>query len=235
MAVAQSIVEGISSNNSPPGTKLATEREMLVQYGVGRGTLRESLRFLEMNGVIIMKPGPGGGPIVGEPDARDLAGTLGLFLQLHDTPFRSIVEVRQDIEPIIAGLAAKNATPESLERIRASVEYMKANIDDESRFLDANEQFHDTVAWASGNTVFALLIGSLHWITDGSPLGVDYPKERRDAVLAAHQSVYEVIASGDVAGASAAMARHISEFDRYLGRYYPSVYGSPLRWSDIAL
>src|ERR1035437_9212845 len=179
MAIAQQIVEEISSNNYAAGTKLSTEKDMLEQYGVGRGTLRESLRFLEMNGVVTMKPGPGGGPVVGEPDARDLAGTLGLLLQIHHTPFQSIVEVRQDIEPIIAGLAARNATPESLDRIWRSVEFMKENLDDEKLFLEANERFHDFVAWGSGKTVFALLLGSLHWITDGSPLGVGYPKERR--------------------------------------------------------
>ncbi len=235
MTIAQEIVEEISENNYAPGTKLATEREMLERYGVGRGTLRESLRFLEMNGVITMKPGPGGGPISGNPDARDLAGTLGLFLQIHHTPFRAIVEVRQDIEPIIAGLAAKNASPEHLDRIWRSVEFMKENLDDEKLFLEANEKFHEFVAWASGNTVFALLIGSLHWITDGSPLGVDYPKERRGAVLAAHERVYMAIAAHDAEGARNAMERHISEFDRYLDRYYPAVYGSQLNWGDIVL
>ncbi len=235
MNIAQQIVEEISTNGYEPGTKLATEKEMLDQYGVGRGTLRESLRFLEMNGVITMKPGPGGGPICGAPDARDLAGTLGLFLQLQHTPFRAIVEVRQDIEPIIAELAAKNATPDALDRIWESVEALRKHLDDEKLFLDANERFHDCVAWASGNTVFALLIGSLHWITDGSPLGVDYPKERRNAVLAAHERVYKAIAAHDVEGARNAMAIHISEFDRYLDRYYPAVYSSELKWSDIVL
>jgi len=234
MAIAQKIVEEISGHGYEPGTKLATEREMLEQYGVGRGTLRESLRFLEMNGVITMKPGPGGGPIVGAPDSRDLAGTLGLFLQLQKTSFGAIVEVRRDLEPIIAGLAAQNATPEMLERIRKSVELMQENIDDERLFLEANEQFHDYVAWASGNMVFALLMSSLHWITDGSPLGVDYPKDRRQAVLGVHQRIYNVIAAGDAEAASTAMARHVDEFSRYLDRYYPSIYDSQLRWSDIA-
>ncbi len=235
MNIAQRIVEEISTNNYAPGTKLATEKEMLEEYGVGRGTLRESLRFLEMNGVITMKPGPGGGPICGAPDARDLAGTLGLFLQLQHTPFRAIVEVRRDIEPIIAGLAAQNATPEALGRIWQSVEAMREHLDDEKLFLEANERFHDCVAWASGNTVFALVIGSLHWITDGSPLGVDYPKERRNGVLAAHESVYKAISAHDVESARSAMAKHITEFDRYLGRYYPAVYSNQLRWSDIVL
>ncbi|HVX21010.1 MAG TPA: FadR/GntR family transcriptional regulator [Acidimicrobiales bacterium] len=234
MTVAKKIVEEISRRNYPPGTKLPTEREMLEQYGVGRGTLRESLRFLEMNGVVTMKPGPGGGPIVGEPDSRDLAGTLGLFLQLHDTSFRSIVEVRLLLEPIIAGLAAEKAPQEMLDRIGESVQAMDDGLGDEERFLEANEEFHELVAWASGNAVFALLICSLHWITDGSPLGVDYPEARRKAVLRAHREVYEALAARDSAKASVTMARHLDEFRRYVEQYYPAVYSSPLRWGDIS-
>jgi len=48
----------------------------LAEHGVGRGTLRESLRFLELKGVISMMPEPGGGPIVEGPDSKDLAGTF---------------------------------------------------------------------------------------------------------------------------------------------------------------
>jgi GntR family transcriptional repressor for pyruvate dehydrogenase complex len=44
MVIAQEIVHEISQNGYQPGTKLPTEREMLEKYGVGRGTLRESLR-----------------------------------------------------------------------------------------------------------------------------------------------------------------------------------------------
>lgn len=234
MVIAQEIVHKITANNLQPGTKLPTEREMLEEYGVGRGTLRESLRFLEMNGVITMKPGPGGGPFTGQSDARDLAGTLALYLQIHRTPFRSIVEVRMHIEPIIARLAATHASAEDRNEILQSVEQMRANLDNEALFLEANESFHLAVARASANPVFALLIGSLHWITDGSPLGVDYPESRREAVLDAHDRVYRAIASGDAEGAESAMSHHIGEFNRYLDHYYSAVYDSDVSWSDIA-
>jgi GntR family transcriptional repressor for pyruvate dehydrogenase complex len=102
MTIAQAIVSEISKNRYPPGTKLPTERDMLERYQAGRGTLRESLRFLEMNGVITVKPGPGGGPVVAEPNSRDLASTLGLFLELNGTSFGSVLEVREVLEPAIA-------------------------------------------------------------------------------------------------------------------------------------
>ncbi|CAN5636878.1 FadR/GntR family transcriptional regulator [soil metagenome] len=234
LLIAQRIVDEITAKQLPPGAMLPAEKDMLARYEVGRGTLRESLRFLEMNGVITIKPGPGGGPAVCDPDSRDLAGSLGLFLQLHGTPFRAIVEVRQTMEPAIAALAATKVKPAHLDRLLASVEAMDANIDDEESFLAENERFHELVAWASGNPMFALLIASLHWITDGAFLGVDYPERRRTAVVAAHHRIYEALASGDPELARSTMADHVGEFARYLERYYPAVFDSPMRWSDIS-
>jgi len=234
LVVAQDIVEDISRRKLGPGSRLATEKEMLVMHGVGRGTLRESLRFLELNGVISMKPGPRGGPTVEEPDSKDLAGTLGLFLQVYNTPFKAIVESREYLEPIMAGLAATNSSSKMLSEIADSLEEMKSNIDDEERFLEANEKFHESVAWASGNTVFALFLCSLHWITDGTQLGVDYPLSRRKAVLLAHQTIYKAISARDSALASKAMKQHVSEFRKYIEKNYSSVFDRPLRWGDIA-
>ena len=61
MIVARRIVRDIDRLSLQPGDKLPPERVMLEEYQVGRGTLRESLRFLELQGIISLKPGPGGG------------------------------------------------------------------------------------------------------------------------------------------------------------------------------
>jgi GntR family transcriptional repressor for pyruvate dehydrogenase complex len=60
MIVARRIVRDIDRLSLGPGDKLPPERVMLEEYQVGRGTLRESLRFLELQGIISLKPGPGG-------------------------------------------------------------------------------------------------------------------------------------------------------------------------------
>jgi GntR family transcriptional repressor for pyruvate dehydrogenase complex len=234
MTVAQQIVEEIATRGYPPGTKLPGEREMLLQYEVGRGTLRESLRFLEMNGVLTVKPGPGGGPVVAEPDAHDLASTLGLFLELKGTSFGSIIELRELLEPAIAKLAASRKDKKTFALIKASNERMAENIDDLDLFLEENEQFHHLVASAAGNPVFTLLIGSLDHITDGSRLGIDFPVRRRQAVLTAHRAIYDALVAGDPDQAATSMAKHVRAFRRYTADNYPTAAASRLRWSDIA-
>src|SRR5262249_32700102 len=73
MFLAQRIVAEIADRDLAAGSPLPAERDMLEDYGVARGTLREALRFLEIQGVITIKTGPGGGPLVGEPGSRHVA------------------------------------------------------------------------------------------------------------------------------------------------------------------
>jgi DNA-binding FadR family transcriptional regulator len=233
VAIAQSIVDEITDRGHAPGTKLPAEKEMITRFEVGRGTLRESLRFLELNGVIMLKPGPSGGPIVMAPDAHNLAGMLGLFLQLHPTPFSAVVEAREILEPVTARMAASRIDEETLGALQSSIDGMVRYIDDEEAFLLENEWFHEAVAAASGNTLFSLLISSMHLITDGLKIGVTYPLKRRRAVLQAHGAIYEAIAAGNPDSAEEAMRQHMAEFRRYVERNFAPVYEKQLRWSDV--
>ncbi|MGD9985554.1 FadR/GntR family transcriptional regulator [Pseudonocardia sp.] len=234
VAIAQRIVDDITEEKLSPGAKLAGERDMLLRFDAGRGTLRESLRFLEMNGVITLKAGPSGGPIVAAPDGHDLAGVLGLFLQMRQLPFKALISAREILEPELAASAAESGDGVRQAEITDSIEGMRAFLDDEQNFLAENDRFHAAVAAASENDLFALLITSLHTITDGMPLGVSYPPARRDAVLRAHEAVHDAIVGRDPEGARWAMRRHIREFHRYVEERFPAVYERPVRWRDIA-
>src|SRR4051812_18011504 len=63
--VARDVVRDISNGGLQPGDGLPSESAMLEQYGVSRESLREGLRLLEVQGLIRIRRGPGGGPIVG--------------------------------------------------------------------------------------------------------------------------------------------------------------------------
>jgi len=233
MLLAQRIVSEIVERGQQPGTPLLSERDMLEEYGVARGTLREALRFLEMQGVLTIKTGPGGGPVVREPASRDLASNIAMMLQLEGAPFRSVLEARVTLEPPLARKAAERITPEQLEALHDSVQRMRDHLDDLDYFLHENELFHQIIAAAAGNPVFSLVITSLTWICDASALGVDYTPASRESVAREHHRIYEAIKSRDGDRAAAAMAVHLGDFAAYLERFYPHIVEAPLRWDQV--
>jgi len=233
MLLARRIVGEITSRGLEPGAALLSEKDMLEEYGVARGTLREALRFLEIQGVISIKTGPGGGPIVATPSSRPLASTIALLLQLHHAPFRTVLEARVVLEPPLAAKAAERISDAQLVELHDSVQRMRDNVADLEFFLHENTRFHEIIADAADNEVFALTISSLYWITDATPLGVDYPQKVRESVCREHQRIYQAIRARDTDRAATAMAVHIGDFATYLERYYPKIMDEPLRWDQV--
>lgn len=232
--LAQRLVGEIADAGLQPGAALLPEREMLEAYGVARGTLREALRFLEMQGVITIRTGPGGGPVVNAPASSHLASIIAMMLQLEGAPFRAVLEARATLEPGLARRAASRRTPEQQETLHDSVRRMEAHLGDGDVFLEENERFHTTVAAAAGNAVFSMVLGSLNWIVDGTALGVEYTDVERQSVAREHRRIYQAIVAGDGERAAAAMAVHMHDYGTYLERYYPQAIDAPIRWDSIS-
>jgi GntR family transcriptional repressor for pyruvate dehydrogenase complex len=233
MLVAQRIVRDVVRGGMKPGDLLPAERSMLETYETGRGTLREALRLLEFQGVIALKPGPRGGPVLLNPDASYLASTLVLLMQLNDAPFRTIVEVRSAMEPMISSLAATRMSSESLDELYSTIEQMRENLDDQQLFLEANKGFHDIIAWSSGNALFGYIVDSLLGIMDGTVIGIDYPGPRRAAILKAHDEIFQALKARDPVASEQRMREHIDAYVTYAERKFPEVLGQVIRWDRM--
>jgi DNA-binding FadR family transcriptional regulator len=231
--LAQRIVDEIVDADLEPGTPLLAEAEMMKKYRIARGTLRETLRFLEIQGVLSIKTGPGGGAVVAEPGSRALASTLGLLLQLSRASYRCVVEARLALEPVLARMAAAQRGAEDVEVMAASVDAMKASIDDEREFLAQNEMFHLHIARAAGNPVLFHMAASLARIEDGSALGMDYARDTRGPIVAHHRRILAAIEAGDPDMAEAAMRLHLGAFAKYAIASYGAVLDRPLRWDQV--
>jgi GntR family transcriptional regulator, transcriptional repressor for pyruvate dehydrogenase complex len=234
MLIAQRIVRDALRDHLSSGDLLPPERLMLERYEIGRGTLREALRLLEFQGVIALKPGPKGGPVLQDPDATFLGSTFVLLMQLKSAPFRAIVEVRSAIEPMISSLAAIRMSEDTLTELGNSVGQMKENLDDQDIFFESNRRFHDIIAWSSGNPLFGYIVDSLLGIMDGTVIGIDYPDSRRQAILSAHTEIYEAICEHDAEAANGRMKEHLDAYVRYAEDRYPELLDRVIPW-DRAL
>lgn len=233
LIVAKRIVDDIRREGKAAGDQLPPERVMLETYEVGRGTLREALRFLELQRILTLKPGPGGGPVIDKPDATHLANGLLLLLQFTDSPFAMIVEARADLEPIMARHAASRITPDMLNRLEKSVDHMRDNQRDREIFLATNREFHELIAWGSGNSMYGFLIDALVDIVDGTHMGVDYSEQRRKAILSAHERILAALLEHDGDSSFAAMNEHMREFTHYMERRYADVLHQTVTWDIL--
>ncbi|MGW0045509.1 FadR/GntR family transcriptional regulator [Rhodococcus sp. NPDC003348] len=229
MIVARRIVAEIARKNLRPGDRLPPERVMLEEYEVGRGTLRESLRYLELSGALSLKPGPGGGPTVEKPDASNLLDSIALLLQFEKASLDTLLEVRMSLEPMNARLAAERITDEQLTALDESVTRMGESLKDLSLFHETSKDFHDILAWASGNALFGYLIDALDGIFEG-PMFAGYPLQYRKKDLAAHEKVVAALRARDADLAEEAMLAHMNEMARILRKLGPEVLARPVTW-----
>lgn len=230
--LAQNIAREIQRRGLGPGTRLLSEEKMVARYGVARGSLREALRYLELQGVLRIKSGPGGGPVIQTPNGRHFASTLALMLQFVGARFRVVVETRWVVEPGIAALAAQRANAEDLAALRDCLAAMRAARRDAQRFADENRRFHDLLAFASGNAVFRFLLPALHWIADGA--GIAYGLDERARILAAMEAVLAAIEARDPARARAVVDAFFAASLAYLDKTHPALMERPVSWSDCS-
>ena len=157
-SVTREIVADIS--NLAPGTMLPPEARLLERYQVGRASLREALRVLEMQGMIVIRPGPGGGPMVAQADTEHFGRMASLFFHMAGATYRDVLETRLIVEPAVAALVAANQDPEHMKILEEFVGRTDTDGTATTGFDDTATravEFHAMLIDMADNPVVALL------------------------------------------------------------------------------
>jgi len=109
--VAHNIARDISTRRLRPGARLPSETVALARFSVSRSSLREALRLLELLGVIRIRTGAGGGPVVGQVTSADFGSTATFYYHLIGVTIRELLEARCILEPALVRLAVDQADP----------------------------------------------------------------------------------------------------------------------------
>jgi len=226
--VAQQLLDRIIKAGLAPGSSFGTEAELLEQFEVSRPTLRESLRILESQGVLELRPGPRGGIMVKKPSINILAHGLSVFLRLHDVPFIAVLKAREVIEPALAAEAALNGTDDDFDDLAASIERMGA-IKDQDDFIEENRIFHSIIARASGNKVLETFWSTISILATGEHHGVRYSFGNQQHVIDAHKGILEACRRRDSKAAAEKMEAHVSELEHLVRKRYQNLLTQPTR------
>ncbi|WP_159230015.1 GntR family transcriptional regulator [Mycolicibacterium vanbaalenii] len=190
--LASRLREEIIKGWRPPGTALG-EVEVAAEFGVSRNPVREAVRVLEAEGFLVSRPGRG-----------------VIVARIDEDEARGILEVRANLETLIARSAAERRTEDQLAQLHrvmaAAEDAMTQGRLDELPAL--NSEFHDLLAQASGNQVARRIIAGLMmkvaWM-----YSIDVGN-RAPASWCEHGDLLKAIEAGDVEGADQLMCVHIA-------------------------
>jgi DNA-binding FadR family transcriptional regulator len=176
--------------------------------------VREALRLLASQHLIVTTRGVTGGSFVAHPDAEQLSEALGTGLTLLTNSagigLTDLLELRRALEVPAAGLAAVRRTDANLVEIRAAL--FDPDIDDVEVMLRAHAEFHQAVAKATANPLFELVTRPLHQVSYRENVAEGLAPDYWRRIDADHRELLECIARRDAAAAEAASARHIDYF-----------------------
>ena len=143
--VAREILRDIKRQNLQAGAMLPHEGVMLGRYDIGRGSLREALRILEINGLVTIKTGPNGGPVVAKHDPGNFGQMTTLHLQSIGATYRELLDARVEYEALLARKAAERKDDDATTAIREAMERAKKVSGDDLEYAASSTAFHALV------------------------------------------------------------------------------------------
>ena len=204
------------------GAALPAERELVLQTGLSRGSVREALRILEAEGLVSTRPGRLGGSVARKPGDESLAKYISLFVHGRGISLLSLLQSREAFEPSLAALAARNRTEEELKDLFAISERLEAAYTDTPLYLAENVHWHCAVAAASHNELLrAFMVAISSMVYKASAIENFATEEVRKVVIKAHRRILDAIAAKDADAASRRMARHLAALTSAV-RAFPS-------------
>lgn len=182
-----------------------------MKIGVSRSTVREALRLLASQHLIVTTRGVTGGSFVAHPDAAQLADGLsaGFTLLAHsaNVSLADLLELRRALEVPAAGLAAVRRTEAHLTELRGAL--FNPAIDDMDTMLRAHSAFHRAVARATGNPLFELVGSPIYQASYGEDVVSDLPAGYWNRIDADHRMLIDRLTEQDAEGATRTAAQHL--------------------------
>jgi GntR family transcriptional regulator, transcriptional repressor for pyruvate dehydrogenase complex len=202
------IKELIVRDNLGPGSKLPSERHLVTAFGISRTSIRESLRILEIMGLVEVKPGKG---VFVKRLTADLFAPLSLLTSNYKETLHHHFEARLLLEPEASALAAERASKKEIGKMRKVIESFKNNLEKDNLvgLIMADIQFHRLIANATNNRTIEMTMNSITRYDFGGWKMSLRTKKRPLKTIEEHTKILNAIEAGDKKMARSAMRSHL--------------------------
>ena len=203
------VCDHIRINGLEPGAVLPSEADFATRAGVSRAVAREGFRGLAA--LKLIDVGNGRRARVAQTDDSVLSLMIDHAVHTKQIRIQQILDVRRTIELRTVSLAALRRSDHEAAAILERAAAMRANLARAEMVMEADIGFHEAIAKASRNPLFALLVGSFRVITRETwPIGwaTRYNQASQLENIDCHDAIAAAIKDRDMRAAEAAMAHH---------------------------
>jgi DNA-binding FadR family transcriptional regulator len=194
------------------GDRLPSEAALAEQFQVGRSTIREALRILASQNLLVTTRGVTGGSSIAEPTPSDVADALRDHLTLltatSSLSVSELLETRELMELPAVRLAARRRTQEDLTRIRDTIPAHVESLE-RSQVFTTNRDFHLRILDATGNRLLHALAEPIFTVIEHRFLSDHAPLTFWRKVMDEHAAILGSIVQGDEDQAASQMEDHL--------------------------
>jgi len=207
--VTRYLLDLIARERFKPGDLAPSEVKICRDLNVSRGIVREAYRTLATLGILEIESGKS--PRVQRLNSSVLTQIVGFALRIAHVSAPQVLQLRRAVEIEAARLAAQHGTQAQFERLRQCVQEMRQAGADHECIIAADVALHATLAEATGNPLFALMIDGLRGpLEDSMAQGLQSRRTREEVlhVPDVHRAIVQRVCARDADGAAKAMAHH---------------------------
>lgn len=216
--VLETIERDLLSGRLGPGDHLPPERALATELEVGRSSVREAIRVLEVLGLVrtATGSGPGAGAIIVATPSGGMSALMRLQVAAQGFPVGDIVRSRLLLETAIVADLAKRAASVDLARAAQLLDAMDSPRLTPAEFLALDARFHVALAEASENQVVTAMMAGLRNSIESYVLaavpGLPDWTATAERLRTEHRGIVTAISTADAALASTRIHDHISGY-----------------------
>ena len=191
--VLRVLIDNIINTRLAPGEKL-NEPELCEKLGVSRTPIREAIRKLELEGLVLMIPRRG----------AEVA-------RISEKSLKDVLEVRRSLEELAIELACQRMTEEDMQALEEAQKAFKAAIDqgDAMKIAETDEAYHDVIYHSTRNKRLVQILNNLREQMYRFRLEYIKDEDKRQILQLEHEKILAALRLRHMAEAKAVARGHI--------------------------